>query len=302
MGVAICLSALIHLILLHINSSFQDGFMKRTRSAFCGAEKRNTLKTAIWMVTLPEEGRTASRSDLTLLEPLVICGPSGVGKNTLIESILEEYRDQIEFAVSHTTRTPRVGERNGLEYHFMESADAMLAAIERGEFIEYAEVHGNIYGTSRAAVASVLKAGKLCVLDIDVQGVRTLQRRHAQLGIRPRYVFIAPPSIDILRARLAKRGTESEEQIQQRVTTAAAEVAWGTQNADKFDSVLVNDDLDTARAAIIALLQHFYPHLQVVPKKSERMTSMASGAAKGSSWRFPALPRFITAWVQEQED
>ena len=150
--------------------------MKRTRSAFCGAEKRNTLKTATWMVTLPEEGRTASRSDLTLLDPLVICGPSGVGKNTLIESILEEYRDQIEFAVSHTTRTPRVGERNGLEYHFMESADAMLAAIERGEFIEYAEVHGNIYGTSRAAVASVLKAGKLCVLDIDVQGVRTLQR------------------------------------------------------------------------------------------------------------------------------
>ena len=126
MRVAICLSALIHLILLHINSSFHDGFMKRTRSVFCGAEKRNTLKTAIWMVTLPEEGKTASRSDLTLLDPLVICGPSGVGKNTLIETILEEYRDQIEFAVSHTTRAPRVGERNGLEYHFMESTDCEL--------------------------------------------------------------------------------------------------------------------------------------------------------------------------------
>jgi guanylate kinase len=227
------------------------------------------------------------------LDPMVICGPSGVGKNTLIEALLEEYGpEQIEFAVSHTTRPPRLGERDGVEYHFVDSAETMRGAIDRGDFIEHAEVHGNLYGTSRAAVQRVLKAGKICVLDIDVQGVRTLQARQARLGMRPRYVFVAPPSVETLRARLSSRATESTAQIQARVTTAASEVAWGTQNADKFDSVLVNDDLDTARTALVSLVQNFYPHLR--PRGDGADAALPPSGTRSNSWRFPSLPRFLT--------
>lgn len=163
--------------------------------------------------------------------PLVICGPSGVGKGSLIGKLMAEHGGRCGFSVSHTTRAPRPGEVDGVHYHFV-SKEAMLADVAAGArgrgrpprrsadatpvpsrphlppglFLEHAHVHGNVYGTSLAAVRRVREQGKVCVLDIDVQGARSVKR--AALGAA--FVFIAPPSMGALEERLRGRGTETD--------------------------------------------------------------------------------------------
>lgn len=106
--------------------------------------------------------------------PIVLAGPSGVGKGTIIGKIMQRFPNIFGFSVSHTTRAPRDGEENGVHYNFVSKSD-MEEAIDKGEFIEYAKVHTNLYGTSFAAVEAVRKAGKICILDIDTQGVRNVK-------------------------------------------------------------------------------------------------------------------------------
>jgi len=214
-------------------------------------------------------GTTDSR-----LRPLVIAGPSGVGKGTLIDMLLKHYSikstindnsDNEEngssskhfgFSVSHTTRAPRPGEVNGTHYHFIDR-EVMLKQIEEGQFVEHAEVHGNLYGTSFNTVQFVMKSGRICVLDIDVQGVRGVKA--SQLD--PYYVFIAPPSMEELETRLKGRGTENEEAILVRTANAAAEVEYGTEGGN-FDRVIVNGDKDAALSELINALEGWYPHLR----------------------------------------
>ncbi|KAK9731910.1 Guanylate kinase [Popillia japonica] len=172
--------------------------------------------------------------------PLVLCGPSGSGKSTLLRKLMEDFPNSFGFCVSHTTRNPRPGEVNGTHYHFT-SRESMLEAIKNNEFIENAEFSGNMYGTSKLAVEHVLSDGKVCVLDIDVQGVK--QVRNTDLN--PWYIFLKPPSLDELEKRLKARKTETAASLRLRLDVAAKEIEYGIQPGN-FDLVLINDDLDHA--------------------------------------------------------
>ncbi|KAI8109389.1 hypothetical protein M9434_000673 [Picochlorum sp. BPE23] len=169
---------------------------------------------------------------------LVIVGPSGVGKGTLVDKLLEGNGDKYGFSCSHTTRKPREGEQDGVHYHFTSKED-FERGIEEGKFIEYAHVHNNIYGTSFDAVKAVQQSGKCCILDIDVQGARQVRASDLSAIV----VFIAPPSLEELEKRLRGRGTESEEQIQVRSTQAKVEMD-SLQEKGLYDAVIVNDSVD----------------------------------------------------------
>jgi guanylate kinase len=151
----------------------------------------------------------------------VISAPSGTGKTTLCEN-LRATPDFI-YSVSCTTRAPRAGEVDGTDYHFL-SRDAFLGKIERGEMLEYAQVHGNYYGTLKATVKEALTHGTDVLLDIDVQGATTIRKTDdAMLRSSLVDVFIMPPTLEELEKRLRKRGTETEEQVQQRLRTGREE-------------------------------------------------------------------------------
>mmetsp|Transcript_34014 Transcript_34014/g.53007 ORF Transcript_34014/g.53007 Transcript_34014/m.53007 type:complete len:184 (+) Transcript_34014:170-721(+) len=150
---------------------------------------------------------------------LIMAGPSGVGKGTLIEKLKKEFESSFGFSVSHTTRAPRPGEENGVHYHFTD-VETVQKEIDEGKFLEHANVHGNIYGTSKAAVQKVGKDGKICILDIDVQGCRACRKANLE-GI---YVFVEPPSMEELEKRLRGRGTETEEKVLKRLANAKGEI------------------------------------------------------------------------------
>lgn len=192
---------------------------------------------------------------------VVLAGPSGVGKGTLIQRLMEAHPKSFGFSVSHTTREPREGEIDGIHYHFTKR-ESMERSIEEAQFVEHADVHGNLYGTSRQAVDAVTQQGKVCILDIDVQGVRKVKA--ANLQPPPRFVFILPPEkpthIEALEVRLRKRGTETEEKLQRRLSNAADEIAYAQEgNGANFDKVIVNDDLDAATKELFATLNRWIP-------------------------------------------
>lgn len=178
-----------------------------------------------------------------IYKSLIICGPSGVGKGTIINELLRNHPDKLGLSVSHTTRLPRPGESDGIHYHFVKKEWMESKIKEKNEnfFIEYANVHGNIYGTSRKAVESVQNQGKLCILDVDVQGVKQIKNSN----FTGKYIFIAPPSIESLEKRLRLRGTETEEQIKLRLKNSKEELEYGYTQGN-FDDIIVNDELPEA--------------------------------------------------------
>lgn len=206
--------------------------------------------------------------------PVVICGPSGVGKSTLIRKLQKEFEGKLGFSISHTTRDPRSGEKDGEHYHFISMED-MQAAIDRHEFVEFAKVHQKMYGTSKKAVADVSDQGKVCLLDIDIQGVEQCRAADAKAakaaaadgyvgslakygGIdAAAYVFVAPPSLGELERRLRGRGTESEDKIQIRLQNALGEMR--DANHVNWTAWVINDDVDAAyasmRDALLPVLQ-----------------------------------------------
>ncbi|XP_010278968.1 PREDICTED: guanylate kinase 2-like [Nelumbo nucifera] len=171
-------------------------------------------------------------------KPIVISGPSGVGKGTLINKLMKDFPSMFGFSVSHTTRAPRDKEKDGVHYHFTERS-IMEKDIRDGKFLESASVHGNLYGTSIEAVEVVADAGKRCILDIDVQGARSVRAS----SLDAIFIFICPPSFEELEKRLRARGTETEEQVQKRLKNARAELEQG-RSSGLFDHILVNDDLE----------------------------------------------------------
>jgi len=187
--------------------------------------------------------------------PLVLCGPSGAGKSTLLKKMLEKYRKHFGFSVSHTTRKPRAGEEDGKAYHFV-SRENMELAIGRGEFIEHAVFAANMYGTSKAAVETVRAKGLICILDIDVQGVRSMK----QTDLNPNYVFVKPPSIEELEKRLKARGTETEESLARRLDAAHQDLLYGDEPGN-FHLVLINDDLEETYTKLENFLHEKYPML-----------------------------------------
>jgi len=170
---------------------------------------------------------------------LVLSGPSGAGKSTIIEhssSKIGEYY----FSISTTTRKPRAGEKNGVDYYFV-SKEEFEEGIKAGEFLEYAIVHGNYYGTSLKPVNKALSMGKLVVFDIDVQGHRLVR---AKMGKLVTSAFITPPTLDELKKRLYSRSTDSTEIIEKRIQNAKEEI----KAIDEFDFVIINDTIEKASA------------------------------------------------------
>ncbi len=167
---------------------------------------------------------------------LIITAPSGAGKSTLIKRLRAEF-PRAGFSVSCTTRAPRAGEVDGVDYVFLDQAE-FQARIARNHFAEWAQVHGNYYGTPRQGVLDKLARGEDVLFDIDVQGAKLLR---ANLGLG-RTLFILPPSREELERRLSGRGTDSAETIARRMANAATEIA----QAGWFDHLIVNDDLDRA--------------------------------------------------------
>jgi guanylate kinase len=169
-------------------------------------------------------------------EVFVITGPSGVGKGTLIRGLLERV-SELELSVSATTRSPRPGERDGVDYHFLDPGE-FEARARAGDFVEHATYSGNRYGTLRSELQRYLDAGVPVVLEIEVQGARQVRQAMPEAIA----VFIAPPSLEALRARLVGRGTDSSEQVAERLRTAERELAAQPE----FAHVVVNDRLEQA--------------------------------------------------------
>jgi guanylate kinase len=177
---------------------------------------------------------------------LVLSAPSGAGKTTLARMFLARCPDA-RFSVSVTTRAPRGAERDGVDYHFV-TPERFAELVARGEFAEWAEVHGKRYGTLRGPVEDALANGRIAVFDIDVQGGAAIQAAWPRDTVS---VFVLPPSMDELERRLRTRSTESEEQIARRLAAARAEIERG---APRYDHVLVNDELRPALERLQAVV------------------------------------------------
>ncbi|XP_043921824.1 guanylate kinase isoform X2 [Protopterus annectens] len=190
-----------------------------------------------------------SSASMTVPRPVVITGPSGAGKSTLLKILMEEYKDVFGFSVSHTTRKPRHGEEDGKDYHFT-TKEEMQKGIDQGEFIEHAVFSGNMYGTSKAAVQTVLAENKICILDVDMQGVLSIKKTN----LNPLYISIQPPSLDVLEKRLRDRNTESEESLQKRLAAARQDLEI-SKEPGLFDVVIINVDVRPAYNKLRDVLQ-----------------------------------------------
>ncbi|MCI5179577.1 MAG: guanylate kinase [Candidatus Electrothrix sp. AW3_4] len=168
---------------------------------------------------------------------LVVSAPSGCGKTTILKKLMTKISN-LEFSVSHTTRQPRRGEQDGKDYHFVTEEEFIaLRDQQPSGFLEWAEVHGNLYGTSRQAVEEIVATGKDVVLDIDIQGADQVRE-----NANPVTVFISPPTPEELERRLRKRGTETPEDIDSRLANAESEMAA----ASRYRYLIINDELEQA--------------------------------------------------------
>jgi guanylate kinase len=174
----------------------------------------------------------------------VVSGPSGSGKTTLLHAALTAVPG-LEFSVSATTRAPRAGERNGVDYHFV-TREAFAELLRTGALLEHAEVYGNYYGTPRAPVDAALAEGRSIVLDIDVQGAAQVRRAHPEAVS----VFVLPPNLAAIEARLRARGLDDAAIVARRVREADEQLA----EADTYDYLVMNDDLASAHAQFQAVL------------------------------------------------
>ena len=174
----------------------------------------------------------------------VLSGPSGAGKGTICQELLRQIPN-LQYSVSATTRKPRLGETNGINYWFKEK-DEFEEMIKNDLLLEYAEVYGNYYGTPKEQVLKVLKSGKNVVLEIDPQGAMQVKAKFPE-GV---FIYILPPSLDELAARITKRGTDSKNSIKKRLAAATEEI----QYALKYDYVVVNDKVETAVDSIATII------------------------------------------------
>jgi guanylate kinase len=170
---------------------------------------------------------------------------------------MKRYPNVLGFSVSHTTRNSRPGEQHGVQYYFVSDLE-MRNAINNNEFLEHAYVHTHFYGTSYQAVKNIQTEGKVCILDIDVQGVQTVKKNS---NFKAKYLFIAPPSVEELGRRLNNRSTETPEQLKIRLENARSEIEYGLVDGN-FDMVIVNDDLNKTLEDIIVVLRQWYPSMQ----------------------------------------
>lgn len=180
---------------------------------------------------------------------ILFSAPSGSGKTTIIKRVMD-YFDCFEFSISATSRKPRVGETDGVDYYFLDK-DTFVKRVQAGDFLEWEEVYeGTWYGTLKSEIDRICKKGKIVIFDVDVNGGINLKK---YFGDEALALFVMPPSIEVLEQRLRKRGTESEESIQKRLGRSAKEL----NEASKFDVTIVNDNLERAVEETRRVLEEF---------------------------------------------
>lgn len=177
---------------------------------------------------------------------IVISGPSGVGKTTLYKRLLSEMPDRLEFSVSATTRHPRPGEKDGVDYFFVSEA-RFKEMVKNDELVEYAKVYNNYYGTLQSEIERITNAGKYCLLDLDIQGGKNIKKTHPESIL----IFIMPPSLDELKIRIMNRNQDRPEQIETRLAKAMEEMS----GKEKYDHQIVNDKLEKAYGELKATVQ-----------------------------------------------
>jgi guanylate kinase len=198
--------------------------------------------------------------------PLIVSSPSGAGKTTLTSRLLKEV-PELRFSVSHTTRKPRQNEQNGREYHFVNRAE-FVRLIEQDAFLEWAEVHGNLYGTGRAELAHNQSARGI-IFDIDHQGARQIKSAAPDAVA----VFILPPTMAILEQRLRGRASEDEETVQRRFGVALGEI----EHYGLFDYVLVNEDLEEATKQLVSIFRAEECRRHRAARHAERLLAEGRG-------------------------
>jgi len=215
---------------------------------------------------------------------IVISAPSGTGKTTLTRMLLKEFPN-IEFSISFTTRKPRPGEVNGKDYWFI-SREEFLKRIEEGDFLEWAEVYGNLYGTSKSQVLKALNEGKDVLLDIDTQGALQVKENFPEAVL----IFILPPSLEELERRLRNRGTDPEEVIEKRLKIAREEI----KRAKFYDYIVVNDVLEVAYNKLKSIIsaekcktKRFLENLEF-HIKDEEIVKLLKGGKNGQEDTFRA--------------
>lgn len=208
----------------------------------------------------PREGEAVEKGEI-----FVLSAPSGSGKTTLIRRLLRTRADVAErlaFAVSHTTRPPREGEVNGVDYYFVDR-DGFEAKIEAGDFLEWAVVHGHLYGTGRGEVEALLTRGLDVLLDIDVQGAEQVLRQCPEAPS----LFILPPGFEELRRRLEGRGSDSPDQVARRLRTATEEV----RRFEMYEYVILNDDLEAACVSLASVFLARRSHRDRMGRKVQQV-------------------------------
>lgn len=180
---------------------------------------------------------------------IIISGPSGAGKGTILSAFKDNEDLNLHFSISATTRGPRPGEVDGKDYFFL-TADDFKQRVENGEFLEHEDFHSASYGTLRSQVEKQLDAGENVLFDIDVNGAMNIKKIY---GKRALSIFIMPPSLEVLRQRLIGRGTETMEKVELRLSRAEYEMS----NAEKFDEIVMNDNLEVAQVEAEALVSDF---------------------------------------------
>ena len=175
---------------------------------------------------------------------IVVSGPSGAGKGTICKALLEKH-DDLFISVSATTRQPRVGEVDGINYHFI-TKEEFIKRVEQKDFLEYAEVYGNYYGTPKSRVEEMLDSGKNVILEIDIQGALKVKENFKE-GV---FIFILPPSMEELKQRIIKRGSETPESLMRRFKSAYQEINY----ISKYNYAVVNDVVDVAVSKIEGII------------------------------------------------
>jgi guanylate kinase len=248
-------------------------------------DKEFVAKTvAAWKRPMPQEYVT---------QPLVLVGPSGVGKGRLVKSLLRDYTKYFGKVVTHTTRQPRPDEVNGTHYHFVDKDTFDGHCLSSScFFLEHAQVHNNYYGVSRAAWESVVKQRKIPIFEVDVQGATTIKglattsSGSQDLGVfEPKFVFLSPNDLEMLRSRLENRGTESTEEITLRIANAQKELQFVRENPSFFDYELVNDDFSETSNSFFRLSRDEYRWLpsaakmQMLLRRIEKVKKLKSELA-----------------------
>lgn len=205
------------------------------------------------------------------LFPIVMSAPSGGGKTTIARLLLER-RTDVGYSVSCTTRAPRPGERDGVDYHFLSRHEFDVKA-SHAEFAEWAEVHGNRYGTLRSAIRDVMEKGKHVMLDIDVQGARQVTAAFPESVT----IFIVPPSVDVLVSRLMGRRSESAESLALRLRNARIELL----EAERYQYVVENDDLESAFQRVNAILDAESMRRERMPALGEKVVGVMDRLLEG---------------------